>query len=80
MDAQTAHSSFQQKSLKKIGLIKIDVEGHELLALKGMIKIINRRKPIIVFEQNRDIYNGTPDVIEFLRSLGYLNLQEVERK
>ena len=80
MDAQTAHSSFQQKSLQKIGLIKIDVEGHELLALKGMIKIINRRKPIIVFEQNRDIYNGTPDVIEFLRSLGYLNLQEVERK
>jgi hypothetical protein len=65
---------------KRIGLIKIDVEGHELHALKGMTKIISRRKPVIVFEQHGGINNGTSHVVELLRSLGYKKLYEVQRK
>ena len=33
-----------------VGLIKIDVEGHESSVLKGAIKTINRCKPIILVE------------------------------
>lgn len=40
------------KSEKKISLIKIDVEGHELSALKGMSKTILENKPLILFEQH----------------------------
>lgn len=66
-------------SNKKIGLIKIDVEGHELFAFRGMVNILKKRKPIVIFEQHEGIYNGTSDVIKFLFSLGYKNLYEVRR-
>ena len=36
---------------EKISFIKIDVEGHEINALKGAENIIKSNKPIIVFEQ-----------------------------
>lgn len=63
----------------KVGLVKIDVEGHELEAFKGMQQILKNHKPIILFEQNRGILNGTSDVINFLRSIGYDNLYELKK-
>ena len=41
---------------EKISLIKIDVEGHEINALKGAEKIIKSNKPVILFEQEADKY------------------------
>lgn len=81
----TIHSSFTLKTLdsveviknETIGLIKIDVEGHELPAMKGMTETLKRDKPIIVFEQNSGIMNGTSREVEFLRTLGYKNLYEM---
>lgn len=61
-----------------IGLIKIDVEGHELKAFFGMKKLLELQKPTILFEQNRGIRNGTSEEIDFLRSLGYKHLYEFE--
>ena len=61
----------------EIGLIKIDVEGHELPAMKGMTEILKKNKPVIVFEQNDGITHGTSKEIEFLKSLGYKNLYEM---
>ena len=57
-----------------IGMIKIDVEGHELNAFKGMKLLLKKTKPIILFEQNRGIFNWTSDEVEFLRSIGYKHL------
>jgi len=57
---------------KDISLIKIDIEGHEIKALKGAEKILTSKKPLILFEQSeKEIYNGTSQVINYLRSLGY---------
>ena len=54
---------------ERISLVKIDVEGHELNALKGAKKIINSNKPIILFEQGEDeINDGSSQVIEYLLS------------
>ena len=64
-----AHQSLENE---KIGLIKIDIEGHEIFALKGARNLIVRDKPIIVFEQHhREFINGSTPVIEFLKSLNY---------
>lgn len=57
---------------EKIGLIKIDVEGHEIFALKGAKKLIEREKPVIVFEQHQgEFKNGSTAVIELLKSMDY---------
>ena len=57
---------------KDISLIKIDIEGHEIKALKGAEKILTSKKPLILFEQSeKEIYNGTSQVINYLRFLGY---------
>jgi len=58
---------------KKIDLIKIDTEGHELKVLKGMDKIINKNLPIIIFEQNEnDIIKNNSHVMNHLAKKKYM--------
>ena len=66
-------------SKANIGMIKIDVEGHELQAFKGMKSLLTKNKPIIIFEQNRGIFNQTSDEIKFLQSIGYKYLYEFNK-
>lgn len=62
-----------------VGLIKIDVEGHELQVLKGAIKILLRSRPVILFEQQpADIAQGSSPAIDWLRSNGYTRYFEVQ--
>jgi FkbM family methyltransferase len=63
-----------------ITLIKLDVEGHELKALLGSKKIIGKRKPIIMFEQQKnDFSNGSTAVIDLLRGFGYKTFMIVKK-
>ncbi|HIF74615.1 MAG TPA: FkbM family methyltransferase [Porticoccaceae bacterium] len=41
---------FQKKNISNIGLVKIDVEGYEKLALAGLVETIERNRPILVCE------------------------------
>lgn len=61
----------------KIGLIKMDVEGHEWFALKGAEKTIKKNKPIIIFEHNTTEDGNDMDVIKLLKSYGYHDFYEV---
>jgi len=67
----------------KIDLIKIDVEGHELRALKGMTSILRYSTPIVIIEQHGDdviIDNegvGSSSCINFLKEYGYSNIYEI---
>jgi len=59
----------------KIGLIKLDIEGAELLALRGAQGLIERDKPYILYEENEEStkyfgYN-IKDIRSFLESLNY---------
>jgi len=61
---------------KKISLIKIDVEGHELAALRGAKELIKKNKPIVLFEQlSSEFSNGTSKVLEYLKELDYVFLR-----
>ena len=63
-----------------ITFIKLNVEGHELKALLGSKKIIEKQKPIIMFEQHKnDFIDGSTDVIELLRDFGYKSFVIVEK-
>ncbi|MEZ4909563.1 MAG: FkbM family methyltransferase [Saprospiraceae bacterium] len=62
-------------NLSRLDFIKIDVEGAELFALKGMTRSIQKYKPIILIEINEGTFKNagysTADVMEFFRSLNY---------
>jgi FkbM family methyltransferase len=59
----------------KIGLIKLDVEGAELPALRGAQRLIERDKPYIMYEEaedrDREFGYEIKDLRSFLESLGY---------
>jgi len=63
------------ENLESIDLIKIDTEGFELEVLKGAKEILEKFKPKLFVEldkQNLDRYNANfEQVIEFLKPFGY---------
>lgn len=63
----------------EVALIKIDVEGHEFLALTGSAEVIRKHKPIILFEQHRDEFSGgSTKTIDLLRGLGYAKFAVID--
>ena len=53
-------------------LVKIDIEGAELAALKGLAATLQREQPLVLFESNRAAGSGGGrEVFALLRTLGY---------
>ncbi|MCM8536214.1 MAG: FkbM family methyltransferase [Lentisphaeraceae bacterium] len=50
-------------------LIKMDVEGMEIAALKGAERLINKYKPILYTENNNN--DRSAELIKYIESLGY---------
>jgi len=57
----------KEYNLKKIDIIKLDIEGAEVIALQGAMKTIMRFKPKIIMECNKIQFKR----ISFLRKFGY---------
>lgn len=51
-----------------VGFVKIDVEGHELPALRGAATLLGRDRPVVQFEM---IAGATRDVWDLLAAHGY---------
>lgn len=52
-----------------IGLVKIDAEGHELPALRGMKRLLERDHPTLIVE------DSSSEIAEFLAGFGYSSEQ-----
>jgi FkbM family methyltransferase len=63
------------KDLNSLDLIKIDVEGFEYHVLRGLKQTLQKHKPRIIFEYDRNYWINTSqniaDCCIFLQSLGY---------
>lgn len=62
--------------LDDCALLKLDVEGMELAALKGARRLLANTRPILFFERHKTDYDG---VKAFLGSFGYALLELPER-
>lgn len=66
---------------KNIKVIKIDIEGHEMAALKGLENTIMQFNPIILFESHTSQGpTGGKEIFNYLKSLGYDYFYSIERK
>ncbi len=64
----TGDSFFNKENLASLDFIKIDVEGHEKYALKGLMNTIKKHKPLILMEWNE------PEACRDFNSDGLLDL------
>lgn len=68
----TKLDGLNEEILNSVALVKIDVEGHEYEVLKGGERFFRNTKPIILFEQYKEEFEGgKSNTIETLRSYGY---------
>ncbi|MDX8430221.1 MAG: FkbM family methyltransferase (plasmid) [Candidatus Algichlamydia australiensis] len=74
----------QNEELDEVSFVKMDIEGAELLALKGSLSTINKYYPIIFAELyqvwcRKFLYDAN-DVLKILKSYGYQCFNIVEKK
>ena len=71
----TLDNYMSQYPQQRVGLIKIDIEGGELPALRGAAEILKRDQPYILYEEFEMNYQGfgytTRDLRSYLSLLGY---------
>jgi FkbM family methyltransferase len=64
-----------ENKFNRIDFIKIDIEGAELYALKGMQQHLNQFKPTILIEMNDDTFKAAgyslKEMSDYLKSFGY---------
>lgn len=69
VNKQIGDRVFQTSGLKKLDLVKIDVEAHEVYVLRGLMQTLQQHKPIITMEWNDPLtierLNGS-DELQFL--------------
>ncbi len=64
-----------ENNIKKVDLVKIDIEGAEIFALKGMVETLKKFTPILLVEISQNVLEGNnvsgEDIFNFMRNIGY---------
>lgn len=89
----TLDDFIKNKDIPKIDFIKIDIEWAELLALKWMIHLLNKYKPVLSLEVADNTFSyfdyTSKDLLDFMKSIWYkiynyrnnkLEIEEIKNK
>ena len=75
VEAVSMDDYIEKRGISRISLIKIDIEGSEMLALKGMQRILERFHPKILIELKEETFTNSgyqaKNIIDFLVKAGY---------
>lgn len=74
VEAVTLDEYLDQENINDIKIIKIDIEGAELPALKGMVHTLSKYKPILVVEVSPEVTRSSKkrlQVFDFLQQKSY---------
>lgn len=75
VDAVKLDDYIKYQNIKRINLIKIDIEGSEMHALKGMQKTLEKFRPKLLIELKEETHfqsdHSIDDIINYLCTLGY---------
>ncbi len=75
VQARPLDSVVKELQLRRVDVIKADVEGAELMVLKGAGRTLTRYRPVLVVETRDDLLrnlgSSKSELIEFLQDLGY---------
>lgn len=75
VDFATLDHYVKQKGIKKIDLIKLDVDGHEFKVIQGAVKTLRSFKPLIVMELSsytlEEVGDNIADLVSLLSGLGF---------
>jgi FkbM family methyltransferase len=73
--ARPLDAIIQETGVSRVDVLKIDVEGAELLVLKGAQKTLGQYHPVVIVElvesQLSAMGTSSAEIVEFLRSQGY---------
>ncbi len=65
----------EKENIRKIDLVKIDIEGAEFFALQGMKKSLKRFRPVILMEVSAEVLNNTniqgSEILDTMKDLNY---------
>jgi FkbM family methyltransferase len=71
----TLDQVFEQEGIDRVDFLKLDVEGAEELVLRGARSLLERSRPIVLFEVNPQATGGAGRAVstswDFLRQMGY---------
>lgn len=76
-----AMDDLPSQHVANLGAILLDIEGHELVALQGAARLIERWKPVIVVEENDKSlrYRRAGEVADYLVRSGYRQVAAFDR-
>lgn len=75
------------QELPPVGMVKIDVEGHELAVLKGMVETLRQDRPVVICEllapghetdEPDAVWRTRNETLRFVRELGFETFQIVK--
>ncbi len=67
-----------EEQQSQVDFIKMDIEGHELAALRGAAEFLNRHSPVITIEIDKSLVeNGQTPATQLLNEYGYVHAYEM---